>query len=203
MRRLSFAALASLILVSASSASTGSIRVTSEGRGIIRGDLGPAAGGAVATATAALDRFGDRLGAGDASFAIDSVRHSIIGTHVRGREVRGGVPVEGTSAAVHVVDGTIVQVEARASRLAGQPGWDLIGAEGARTIALHRLGVTAPTVPPVTERLLVRAGDRLTDAWRVSVFSISPAVAAQVDIAAADGRVLAVADNTVRADGTA
>ncbi|MGH2711847.1 MAG: M36 family metallopeptidase [Actinomycetota bacterium] len=202
MRRFLLPALASLMLVSATaSADSASMRVSSEGGGIIRGDLGLASSGAVATATAALNRFGARLGAGDATFAIDSVRHSIIGTHIRGREVRGGIPVEGTSAAVHIVDGRVIQVEARASSLAGRPGWALAGAEAARAIATRRLA--AADAQTVTERLLVRAGDRLVDAWRVSVFSLSSGVAAQVDVAAFDGRVLAVRDNTLQADGTA
>ena len=193
-----------MILVSAAYSGGGeSIRVTSEGGGIIRGDLGPAPGGTVTAATAALERFGERLGSGEASFAIDSVRQSVIGTHLRGREMRRGVPVDESSAAVHVVDGRIVQVEARPSVLAGQPAWAGIGGDAAGAIALRRLGVSTPTVPAITERLLVRSGDQLVDAWRVSVFSLSPAVAAQVDVATATGRVLAVRDSTVHADGTA
>ncbi|MGH2691020.1 MAG: M36 family metallopeptidase [Actinomycetota bacterium] len=204
MRRFMLSALASLTLVSATaSTDAGSIRVRSEGGGVIRGDLGPASGGAVATATTALNTFGERLGAGEATFAMDSVRHSIIGTHIRGREVRGGVPVDGTSAAVHVIDGRIVQVEARASSLPGQSAWAAIDGSSARAIALARLGVTAPTVQPVTERLLISSGNQLVDAWRVSVFSLAPAVAAEVDVAATSGRVLAVRDDRLYTDGTA
>ena len=203
MRRFLLPVLASLILASAAPADGAFIRVTSEGNGVLRGDLGAASAHAVETALAALERFDSRLGAEEASFEVDSVRHSIIGTHVRGREVRGGVPVEGTSAAVHVVDGRVVQVEARASTLAGAPAWAVIGNDAARTIALRRLGVTSPTVPPVTERLLVRLAGRLVDAWRVSIFSLTPPVAAEVDVAVEDGRVLAVRDTGQHVDGTA
>lgn len=204
MRRFLLPAFATLLLVS-SMTPTGadSTKVTSVGDGVIRGDLGPASGSALATATTALDRFAGRLGAAGATFGSFTIRRSIIGTHVRGREVRDAIPVDGTSAAVHVVDGRIVQVEARPSRLTGGPAWSLFGSDAARAIALRRLGVTAPAASPVTERLLVRHGDRLVDAWRVAVFSIAPAVAAEVDVAAADGRVLAVRDNTQHADGTA
>jgi hypothetical protein len=196
-------ALASLMLVSASSPVSGSsIRVTSEGGGVIRGDLGPASDGALATATAALERFATRLGAGDATFGDYSIRHSIIGTHIRGREVRDGVPVEGTSAAVHIIDGSVVQVEARPSDLAGGATWIPLGEAAAVASAMNRLGVTNATSTSA-QRLLVRAGGRLIDAWRVSVFSLASAVAAEVDVAAADGRVLAVRDNRQYADGTA
>jgi hypothetical protein len=49
----------------------------------------------------------------------------------------------------------------------------------------------------------VRAGDRLVDAWRVTVFSLTPAVAATVDIGAADGHVVAVRDSRITYDGLA
>ena len=203
MRRFMLPALASLLLISATPSTTGSIKVTSEGRGVLRGDLGPARGNLEAMALAALDRFSQRLGAGEATFGIDSVRRSIIGTHIRGREVRGGVPVEATSAAVHVIDGRIVQVEARPSSLAGQPVRASIDDALAVARALDRVGVSSPAVRPVSERVLVRLGGRLVDALRVSIFSLSPPVAAEVDVAAADGRVLAVRDNRRYADGTA
>jgi Fungalysin metallopeptidase (M36) len=203
MRRFMLPALASLILVSAAPAAGPSIRVASEGRGVLRGDLGPASAGVLDTARAAVERFDSRLGAEGADFGIDSVRHSLIGAHVRGREVRGGVPVDGTSAAVHIVDGRIVQVEARPSSLPGGPAWAVIGGDAAGTIALGRLGVASPAVPPVTERMLVPLGGRLVDAWRVSVFSLAPLVAADVDVSAVNGRILAVRDNRRYADGTA
>jgi len=203
MRRFMLPALASLILVSAASPSEVGIQVTSRGRGVIRGDLGGARGGPIAAAESALDRIGGLLGAGRAEFAIDSVRRSIIGTHVRGREARGGVPVDGTSAAVHILDGRIAQVEARPSRLAGRPVSAPIERRVAVAAALNRLGVKTPTHPAVSERLLVRHGNRLVDAWRISVFSLVSAVAAEVDVAATDGRVLAVRDNRLYADGTA
>ena len=203
MRRFMLPVLTSLILVSATSSADGGIRVASQGHGVIRGDLGSPNGGPRATAAFALGRFGGLLGAGGALFGTDSVRSSIIGTHVRGREIRAGVPVDGTSAAVHILDGRIAQVEARPSHLPGRPVPAPIGRGIAVAAALDRLGVNDPTHAPVSERLLVRVGTRLVDAWRVSVFSLVPPVASEVDVAASDGRVLSVRDNRRLADGTA
>lgn len=203
MRRFMLPALASLVLVSAAPATEPSIRVSSEGRGVLRGDLGPASSTAAATARSALERFDSRLGAEGASFGIDSVRYSLIGIHVRGREVRGGVPVDGTSAAVHIVDGRVIQVEARPSGVSGYPVAGAIRGTDAVARALHHVGITSSTGRPVTQRMLVRSGGALVDAWRVSIFSLSPPVAADVDVAAADGRILRVRDNRRYGDGTA
>ncbi len=172
--------------------------------GIVRGDLGPAApGGALTAARAALAANAGRLGVRASDFTFESVRRSIIGLHVRGREQRFGVPVEGTSTAVHILNGRVALVEARGSSLAGRPGATSIARAAAVTAALAGTGVSSPIAAPATERLLAAHGDRLADVWRVSIASFNPPVMAEVDVAAADGRLLAVRDSRQRLDGQA
>src|SRR5688572_25815010 len=91
------------------------------GGGVLRGDLGPAASDPRIAAADALDAHAGRLGVAADDFALTQVRRSIVGTHVRGHEIRGGIPVHGSSAAVHIVDGRVVQVEARDVDLPGGP----------------------------------------------------------------------------------
>ncbi len=170
--------------------------------GVLRGDLGSARGDPRSAARAALERHEDALGVDADAFAFESVRRSIVGVHVRGREFRNGVPVDGSSAAVHVVDGRVVQIEARRSPLAGRPATNPVSrATAIRTASAATGASDASSV--VGERLLVELGGRLADAWRVSVFSLDPAVAATVDVGAASGDVLAVRDERVFADGSA
>ena len=91
------------------------------------------------------------LGVDAGAFRFESVRVSNIGAHVRGREFRGGVPVGGISAAVHLVDGRVWTVEARPSTLPGCTAAP-IGAAPGRAAALAALGLTG--ADQVSERLL-------------------------------------------------
>jgi len=166
----------------------------------VRGDLGPATGDPFAWAAEALAAHAGALGVDASSFALDTVRRSIAGTHVRGREVRGGVPIEGTAAAVHAVGGRVVQVDATGSSLPGAPAALPIRREAAVAAALGATGAQ-PVATSSVQRLLIPAGDRLVDAYRVAVLSLAPAVAATVDVAAADGRVLAIRDDNRYLDG--
>lgn len=174
------------------------------GAGTVLGDLGPAAGSPWIAARTALERYEDRLGVDADGFVFESVRRSIVGLHVRGREYRGGVPVDGTSAAVHLVRGRVWQVEARGvGPVPGGPARNPIGPDDAVGAALAATGVTDPYQAPPTRRLLVPMGGRLVDTWRVEVLSLRPAVAATVDVSALDGRVLEIRDSRMLADGTA
>ena len=173
------------------------------GSGVIRGDLGAFRGAPVAAAGKALAAVADRLGVDADAFALDQVRRSRVGVHVRGTEVRDGVPVEGTSAAVHAVNGRVVQVEARDVALPGRPVAQPVSQTAATAAALGRLSVTETLREPVARRLLTADGNRLVDVWRISVLAAAPAVAAEVDVSAATGRVLKVRDARVLADGTA
>lgn len=171
--------------------------------GVVRGALGPAASSDPATAArAALARYADELGVDAAAFRFESVRTSDIGVHVRGREFRGGVPVAGTSAAVHVVDGEVWKVEARPSALPGTATSVAVDETVARTAALGALGITGAD-RVTSERLLVAHDGRLVDVHRVTVFDLATASVAEVDVTAAAGRVLAVRDPRRYEDGTA
>ena len=163
----------------------------------LRGDLGPAVGATPrAAARNALDRASERLGVDPSDIRFDSVRRSIVGVHVRGSEYRAGIPVEGTSAAVDIVGGRIWQVEARTlPGIPGGPTEDPIEASAAIAIAASELAVSDVIAKPVADRLLVRSSDRLIDVWRVSLLSASPAVAATIDVDAATGRIMKIADD--------
>jgi hypothetical protein len=154
-------------------------------------------------ARAALERHAGSLGVDASSFRFESVRRSIIGTHVRGREVRGGIPVEGTSAAVHVIDGRVWQVEARPSGLPGAAAPVAIPAGVARTMGLSALGITHPYVTPRIERRLTPYGGRLVDAWHVTALSVHPAVTGTAVVESATGRPLEIRDGRRFADGSA
>lgn len=174
------------------------------GGGVVRGDLGPAVGDPWTAARTALERYQDRLGVDADGFVFESVRRSIVGVHVRGREYRGGIPVDRTSAGVHVVRGRVWQVEARGvGSIDGEPDEHPIGADAAVRAALAATGVTDPYAAPPARRFLVPMGGRLVDTWRVEVFSLRPAVAATVDVSAPDGRVLDIRDSRTFADGSA
>ena len=138
-----------------------------------------------------------------ADFAFSDVRRSAVGLHVRGAEVRDGVRVAGSSVAVHAVHGRVVQVEARGVHVPGRPAARPVSQAVAVAGALGHLSVAETLREPVAQRLLVQRGNRLVDVWRVSVLGRAPAVAAEVDVAAATGTVLAVHDARVLADGTA
>lgn len=163
--------------------------------GVLAGDLGPApAGEAIEAAAQVLAAHADALGVDAGAFAFDHVRVSDLGTHVRGAEVRDGVAVDGTSAAVHVVDGRVVKVEARGTDLPGTAAGTSIGEAAATTAALTATGVTETVVEPTVQRLLVDDGGVLRDVHRVHVTSLAPPVAAAVDVDTATGAVVDVLD---------
>ncbi|HEX8004729.1 MAG TPA: M36 family metallopeptidase [Mycobacteriales bacterium] len=167
------------------------------------GDLGAARGDARAVAARALRSYAPRLGVDASDIRLDTVRHSLVGTHVRGTEVRDGVPVAGTYALVSIVGGRVVQVAARDSDLPGTAVASPVSAAVAVTSALRAARVTSTVVPSRATRLLVAKDGRLVDTYRVGVLSLKPAVALTYDVAAADGRVLAVRDDKRYVDGSA
>ncbi len=171
--------------------------------GVLRGDLGAApAGDPLTVAAAVLAVHAGDLGVDAGAFRFETVRTSNIGVHVRGREVRGGVPVAGTSAAVHLVDGRVWTVEARPSTLPGTATAVPIGPAAGRAAALASLGLSGAD-RVTSERLLVPAGGRLVDVERVTVFDLATATVAEVDVASATGRVVATRDPRRYEDGTA
>lgn len=159
------------------------------------GRFGAATGSPRAWATRALAARADRLGVDADAVRWEQVRHSVIGTHVRGREYRDGVPVRGTDVLVTAVDGRIVEVAGSGSALPGRPVADPVPVATARTAALAALGVTGTLVEPAVTRELRAVDGRLVDTFAVSVVGTVPAVAGEVVVAAADGRVLGVADD--------
>lgn len=195
------AATAAFAAVPALAAPTSPVRIDVAADGLLLGDLGSAAGDPRSVATGALSRHADQLGVNADAFRWETVRTSRIGVHVRGREFRGGVAVDGTAALVSLLSGRVAQVEAYATELAGTPVAAPIGAVVARRAAHARLGVTSTLVPSAVERLLVRHDGRLVDAYRVGV--VGAGRAGTVDVAAADGRVLAVRDDRRFAPATA
>lgn len=153
-----------------------------------------ATGAPRAWAARALRTDTGRLGVDASAVRWELVRHSIIGTHVRGREYRDGVPVAGTYALVSRIHGRIAQVEARGSRLPGDPVRSPVGAVVARAAALHALHVTSLLGRASVVRELVPVGHRLVDTYRVSLVSAVPARAARIDVGAATGVVRRIAD---------
>ena len=143
------------------------------------------------------------LGVSASELNIEEVDRSISGTHVRGRQYRSGVPVDGTYFAVHFVDGKAVQTDAYSSELSGEPTDDPISSTTAVGLAHSSLGVTETLVPSRSERLLTEHDGRLVDVWRVGVLSALPPVNATVDVSAADGRVLNTVNDSQYVDGSA
>ncbi len=179
------------------------IRIEYAGHGVVRGDLGRADGAPVDVARRALTAQAPRLGVRAADFRFESVRTSVIGTHIRGREYRGGVPVDRSAVAVHLIDGRVTQVEARGlARLAGGPSSSPIPEKAARAAALGAAGVTSP-LKATARRVLVERGGRLVDTWQVSIVSLTPAYAGRVDVDAGTGRLLGRVDDSRYVDGTA
>jgi hypothetical protein len=88
---------------------------------LLRGNLGAARGSATKVARATLARYAQRLGVDATSFRFTSVRHSQIGTHVRGYEVVDGVRVDGSAAIVNIVGGRVVWVGADQVRTSARP----------------------------------------------------------------------------------
>ena len=207
--RAAAAAIAAGLVLAVTPALAGSGRgpaapsVDFAGNGVVRGALGAASGTPTQAATAALRRYAGRLGVDAAAFRFESVRTSLVGTHVRGREFRGGVPVAGTAAAVHIVEGQVWQVEARGLATApGAPAARPVTRETAQRAALARLGARSP-VSVVAERALRLSTGRLVDTWRVSVVSRTPSFLGAVDVDAATGRVIGLVDTVKHKDGSA
>jgi hypothetical protein len=182
-----------------------SMRLMPSAAGVLQGDLGAAPAGApLAAATRVLAAHAGDLGIVADRFAFDHVRVSDLGVHVRGSEVRDGVKVAGTSAAVHVVDGRVVKVEARGSELVGIPAARSIDAGDAVATALAFANVTDTFVPPTVQRVLASdATGVLVDMHRVTLTSIAPAFAGTVLVDSASGAVLGVQDDTQKADAEA
>ena len=183
--------------------STAPARIALATPNAVYGDLGSAHGDARTVAARALRSYAAKVGVDASRFRLDTVRRSLAGTHVRGTEVRGGVPVDGTYALVSIVGGRVWQVAAKDSDLAGAPSASPVTAAVAVASALRHARVTSTLVPSRSERLLVAHQGRLVDAYRIGVLSLTPAVALTYDVAAADGRVLAVRDDNKYVDGHA
>ena len=168
----------------------------------VRGDLGPASGAPTAWAAKALRAQSGRLGVNAGAFRLETVRTSLIGTHVRGRQFRGDVPVFGTTVLVSAIAGRVAQVDAYGTDLPGAPVARPVGELVARAAALGHLGVRELVGPAHVERLMVARGQALVDTYRVSLVGKLPAVVAVVDVDAATGRV-AVVRHDEKHDGTA
>ena len=203
MRRLALTAALIVSLTVAVLPAAAGPSVEFAGGGVVTGDLAEA-GAPIAAATRALDTYADTLGVDPAAFRFETVKRSPLGTHVRGRAFRDGVPIADSAAAVWLRDGRVRQVEAYGvTDLQGRAAPAPLTRAAAVAAALHRLGVTTPVAAPHAERLMVALDGALVDVWRVSVVSLRPAVAATVDLAAADGKILRVADPRMRLDGSA
>lgn len=190
----SFAVLAAGLPTTAASAT----------HGVLRGDLGraPTLDG-VALATKVLATQAARLGVDPTRFGFDDVVQSPLGQHIRGREVRGGVPVLGSSAAVHVAnDGRVLRVEARPVNLPGTAVATPVTRQAAIGVALAHLGSTTP-YDVVASRWLVASDGRLVDVWRIAVVDLVVPVVGTVEVQAADSRVLRVVDERRFIDGAA
>jgi hypothetical protein len=168
---------------------------------VVAGDLGPATGAPEQWALAALRAHADRLGVDAAPYRVELVRTSLIGTHVRGRQFRGGLPVEGTDFLVSAIDGRVAQVDAFGSRLPGAPAAAPVGEVVARAAGLTASGATELLAPLRVQRLLVPRAGRLVDTYRVSVLAQNGP--SRVDVDAATGRVLALTDPARYDDATA
>ncbi len=178
-------------------------RIDFSGTGIVRGDLGAAGPSPLSTARFALRRQARRLGVEATSFRFESVRRSLIGTHVRGREFRGGVPVAGSEAGVHVIGRRVVQVAARSlASLPGAPVADPLDRSAATAAAMRVAGVRSPYAV-AAERLLVARSGRLVDTWRVAIVGGPPAFARTLDVDAGSGQLLGQLDDSRRDEGSA
>ena len=166
----------------------------------VYGDLASGKGDPRAVAATALRTYAGALGVDAGGFRFDTVRRSPIGTHVRGAEYRGGVRVDATHALVTIAGDRVVQVAAYDSDVAGAPVATPVGNATALARALAAAG-GSPIVPGHVERLLVARGGTLVDTYRVAV--LTTRTARTYDLAAADGRLLAVRDDNQYVDGEA
>ena len=169
----------------------------------VRGDLGPATGAPTAWAARALRAQAARLGVDASTFRFEVVRTSLIGTHVRGRQYRGDVPISGTEVLVSAIAGRVVQVNVESEDLSGEPATHPVGEIVARAAALGHLDVTALYVPAKVVRVMAPRADRLVDTYQVTLVARDPGLIARVDVDAATGRVLQLVAPGLRDSGTA
>jgi hypothetical protein len=196
-------ALAGATLPAVATTSRSTTRVEFASSHVVRGDLGPATGAPIAWAARALRAQAKRLGIDASTYRLESVRTSLIGTHVRGRQYRGGVPIVGTDVLVSAVNGRIAQVDAFGSTLPGAPVAHPVGELVAKAAALGHLHIEALYVPVAVERVLVPGPDGLVDTYRVSLVASKPARVARLDVDAATGRVLGATNDEKYVDGKA
>ncbi|MDQ3991007.1 MAG: hypothetical protein M3245_01680, partial [Actinomycetota bacterium] len=102
-RSLIAAALSAFLLPVTAPVGAGQPDADRSSPGVVRGRLGAARAAPLVAAAHALRGWADGLGVDASEFVFEHVRRSIVGTHVRGRQYRGGVPVDGSWAAVHIV----------------------------------------------------------------------------------------------------
>ncbi len=169
----------------------------------VRGDLGAATGAPTSWAAKALRAHAGRLGIDASDYRLETVRTSLIGTHVRGREFRDGVAVHGTDALVSAINGRVVQVDALSSALPGTATKAPVGELVAKAAALGHLKIETLYVPAAVERVLLPTAGLLVDTYRVSLVASKPQRAARVDVDAATGRVLSVGNDERNIDGKA
>ncbi len=167
----------------------------------VRGDLGAATGTPTQWASRALRAQARRLGIDASTFRWETVRTSLIGTHVRGRQYRGGVPVAGTAVLVSAIAGRVAQVDVDSSDLPGAPVADPVGPLVAKAAAIGHLDVTRLFKPASVERVLVPFAGRLIDTYQVTV--VAQDVQARGGVVAATGHVLRVVDPGRHDNGTA
>lgn len=167
----------------------------------VQGDLGAATGTPTQWASRALRAQAARLGVDGSSFRWESVRTSLIGTHVRGRQYRGGLPIDGTDVLVSAIAGRVAQVDVDGSALPGEPAAAPVGIVVAKAAALGRLDATRLLAPVHVDRLLAPYDGRLVDTYQVTVLATQ--ARARVDVDAASGRVLRVVDSGRHDSGTA
>lgn len=131
---------------------------------------------------------------------LETTRRSPLGRHLRGRQFRGGVPIEGTWLVGWIHDGRLRSIEARYTRLPGGPVPDPISRADAiaAATARDRLG---PLLPPSAERILTPHGTKLVDVWRVTV--LTSGSARRVDVATTSGAIVGIEDAAVYADTSA
>jgi hypothetical protein len=168
---------------------------------VVRGDFGAATGSATAWASKALRSQGKRLGVDAGAFRWEVVRTSLIGTHVRGRQYRDGLPVDGTSVLVSAIAGRVAQIDALGTDLPGSKAAAPVGDLVAKAAALGHLEVASLLVPANVVRVLQARRGELVDTYQVTV--VAPGRIGRVDVDAATGRVLGVIDDSRYDDGSA
>lgn len=125
-----------------------------------------------------------------AGFRFDTVRHTPIGTIVRGARYVDGVKVDGSGAVIARRNGRVFWVRADRGTAKGGASAQTVGSRAASAAALGALGVATPARVH-SERLLTARGD----VYRVAVLSLHPAVARTVDVSATTGEVVSIRDD--------